>query len=153
IKAALALKHNKIPEQLHFAEPNPAIPFDQLKLRVQTQLGDWPATSGPRYARVNSFGVGGTNAHVLLSEPPARPAVARRSDPRHRDRRHQGPPRHDAQRQELPHDDASSHDRRYLIPLSARSPEALTAAAGSLADFLSDNAVDLADVGHTCALR
>ena len=83
IKAALSLKHGKIPGQLHFAEPNPAIPFDQLKLRVPRELGDWP-TSGQRYAGVNSFGFGGTNAHAVLPEPPTRPAP--RAAPRRRPR-------------------------------------------------------------------
>lgn len=124
IKTALALKHGKIPGQLHFTDPNPAIPFDQLKVQIQTRLGDWPAACGRRYAGVNSFGFGGTNAHVVLEEPPAQPAVARRP-----------------------------HGRRYLVPLSARSPEALTAMAGSLADLLSANPVHLIDLGYTCGLR
>ncbi len=127
IKTALALKHGQIPGQLHFAEPNPAIAFDRLQIEVQTRLGDWPEASGRRYAGVNSFGFGGTNAHVVLEEPPARPArpaTTRQPDP-----------------------------RRRLIPLSARSPEALTAMAGSFADVLADGAVDLIDTGHTSALR
>ena len=132
IKTALALKHGKIPGQLHFADPNPAIPFEQLKLQVQTRLGDWPAISGRRYAGVNSFGFGGTNAHVVLEGPPAQPPAQPSAQPSARQ---------------------STDDRLRLVPLSARSPEALLARAGSVADFLSGNAVGLADVGHTAALR
>jgi amino acid adenylation domain-containing protein len=70
IKTALALKHRKIPPSLHFTQPNPEIPFDQYHLKVTTELINWPATSAPAMAGVNSFGFGGTNAHVILEEPP-----------------------------------------------------------------------------------
>src|SRR5208282_4994024 len=56
IKVALALKHREIPPTLHFKEPNPHIPFDQLPLQVQTVLGPWPAQPGPALAGVSSFG-------------------------------------------------------------------------------------------------
>ena len=74
IKVALALQHREIPPSLHFEEPNPHIPFDELPLRVQTALSPWPADAGPALAGVSSFGFGGTNAHVVLEEAP--PAVA-----------------------------------------------------------------------------
>ena len=70
IKAALALKNRTIPPNLHFSEPNPAIAFEELKLRVPTQLEPWPETTGPAMAGVNSFGFGGANAHLVLEEPP-----------------------------------------------------------------------------------
>ena len=70
IKAVLTLKHRRIPPNLHFAEPNPDIPFQDLRLRVPTELEPWPSTNAPRLAGVNSFGVGGANAHVVLEEPP-----------------------------------------------------------------------------------
>src|SRR5208282_353836 len=50
IKVALALKHSEIPASLHFQEPNPHIPFDELPLRVQTSLSPWSSDSGPRLA-------------------------------------------------------------------------------------------------------
>ncbi|WP_435103793.1 amino acid adenylation domain-containing protein [Arhodomonas sp. AD133] len=70
IKATLALKHRMIPLNLHFSEPNPAIDFEALQLRVPTRLEPWPETSGPARAGVNSFGFGGANAHLVLEEPP-----------------------------------------------------------------------------------
>lgn len=70
IKAALCLKHKKIPPNLHFERPNPNIPFDELCIRVPTTLEPWPKVKNKACAGVNSFGFGGTNAHVLLGEPP-----------------------------------------------------------------------------------
>jgi len=70
IKTALCLHHARIPRNLHFEHPNPAIDFDQLKLRVVTQAQAWPADNTPRRAAVNSFGFGGTNAHGLPRRGP-----------------------------------------------------------------------------------
>jgi acyl transferase domain-containing protein len=76
IKVALALRHGQIPPNLHFHKPNPAIPFDELKVRVPTSLEPWPdAGEGPRTAVINSFGFGGTNSSMVVQEaPPAAPA-------------------------------------------------------------------------------
>src|SRR5437762_3017195 len=70
IKTALSLKHGEIPPNLHFQTPNPAIDFDRLKLQVVQRLHKWPETGTPRRAAVNSFGFGGTNAHVILEQAP-----------------------------------------------------------------------------------
>ena len=67
IKAALMLKHREIPPSLHFQQPNPAIDFERLRLRVQTEAIALKKTTKPTYIGVNSFGFGGTNAHVVLS--------------------------------------------------------------------------------------
>ncbi len=69
IKALLALKRGVIPKHLHFQDPNPAIDWDQLPLQVTTDSTDWPRRGGrPRLAGVNSFGISGTNAHIVLEE-------------------------------------------------------------------------------------
>ena len=69
IKAALALKRGVIPKHLHFHDPNPAIDWDRLPLQVTTDTTDWPRRDGrPRLAGVNSFGISGTNAHIVLEE-------------------------------------------------------------------------------------
>ena len=71
IKVALALQHREIPPSLHFEEPNPHIPFDQLPLRVNTTLCPWPAQPDTALlAGVSSFGFGGTNAHVVVQGAP-----------------------------------------------------------------------------------
>lgn len=69
IKVALSLKHKQIPPNIHFQAPNPQIGFHQLPLRVQTELAPWNAS--PAIAGVNSFGFGGTNAHIVLEEAPS----------------------------------------------------------------------------------
>src|SRR6202034_379340 len=56
IKTALALKWRQLPASLHFEEPNPLIPFDDLGLRVPTTLRPWPAPLGEALAGVSSFG-------------------------------------------------------------------------------------------------
>ncbi|MFJ2202523.1 type I polyketide synthase, partial [Streptomyces violaceusniger] len=73
IKTALGLKHGELFPSLNFRTPNPDIPLDRLKLRVQTTTEPWTADSGTREALtagVSSFGVGGTNCHVVLSGAP-----------------------------------------------------------------------------------
>ncbi|EDN72342.1 Beta-ketoacyl synthase [Beggiatoa sp. SS] len=64
IKVVLSHQHAEIPPNLHFNEPNPHIPWDKLPLRVPTEPTPW--TGEPRLAGVSSFGMTGTNAHVLL---------------------------------------------------------------------------------------
>jgi acyl transferase domain-containing protein len=71
VKALLVVKHGRIPASLHFRTPNPNIDFVALKLRVPTALESFPETNGIRIAGVNSFGFGGANAHVLLTEAPS----------------------------------------------------------------------------------
>ncbi len=74
IKAASAVEHGELPPSLHFRTPNPAIPFDETPFFVNAALQPW-TPEGPRRAGVTSLGVGGTNAHVVIEEAPARPAV------------------------------------------------------------------------------
>ncbi len=75
IKACLSVSHRAIPPNLHFVEPNPDIDFSRLKLTVPTRLEPWPEAQ-PVVAGVNSFGFGGTNAHVVLAAPPDEPPAA-----------------------------------------------------------------------------
>jgi acyl transferase domain-containing protein/thioesterase domain-containing protein/acyl carrier protein len=74
IKAALALEHRRIPPSLNFEAPNPNIAFDGSPFVVADELTEWEPPPGvPRRAGVNSLGVGGTNAFVVLEEPPRLP--------------------------------------------------------------------------------
>jgi acyl transferase domain-containing protein len=68
-KAALCLYHGEIPPQANLQTPNSKIPFEALGLRVPRNREPMPAGDGPAYAGVNSFGYGGSNAHVILQQP------------------------------------------------------------------------------------
>ncbi len=81
IKTALALKHGKIPPSLNFRTPNPKIDFAASPFFVNTQCRDWAADGHPRRAAVNSLGLGGTNAFVVLEAPPTATAVAHTAGP------------------------------------------------------------------------
>ena len=74
IKASLALHNRQMPPSLGYEAPNPAIDFETSPFRVNDRLRDWPRAGHPRRAGVNSLGVGGTNAHVVLEEAPERGA-------------------------------------------------------------------------------
>jgi amino acid adenylation domain-containing protein len=70
IKTALALTHELIPATAHFESPNPKIDFAAGPFHVVAKATPWPAGGKPRIAGVSSFGVGGTNAHVVIEEAP-----------------------------------------------------------------------------------
>ncbi|MET9604175.1 beta-ketoacyl synthase N-terminal-like domain-containing protein [Streptomyces sp. NPDC006512] len=126
IKTVLALEHRRIPPNLHFDAPNPLIDFDSSPFRVPTEAQDWPADATPRRAGISAFGVGGTNAHVILEEAPAPAAPAA------------APPAHAA-----PHP---------VLTLSARTPAALRGQREALARHLDARpGAPLADTAH--ALR
>src|SRR5579872_581629 len=80
MKVLLALRHRALPRSLHLSTPNPQIPFAELNLAVVAK--QTPLTPGPLVMGVNSFGFGGTNAHLVLRElapetaPAAKKAVA-----------------------------------------------------------------------------
>ena len=79
IKAVLALEHRALPPTVHFRAPNPKIDFASSPFYVSNRLEKWEADGTPRRAAVSSFGIGGTNAHAVLEEAPARrPSAARR---------------------------------------------------------------------------
>ncbi|MEW6731506.1 MAG: beta-ketoacyl synthase N-terminal-like domain-containing protein, partial [Acidobacteriota bacterium] len=70
IKAVLCLNHKQIPQNLHFSTPNPHIPWAALPVKIASSLMEWPSDGKPRLAGVSSFGISGTNAHVILEEAP-----------------------------------------------------------------------------------
>ncbi|MEV6328795.1 beta-ketoacyl synthase N-terminal-like domain-containing protein [Streptomyces sp. NPDC051909] len=71
IKAVLAVREGVIPPSINCAQPNPQIDWEDSPFFVNTALRPWPAGSTPRRAGVSAFGVGGTNAHVVLEQAPA----------------------------------------------------------------------------------
>ncbi len=70
MKVILALQHQEIPPHLHLKEPNPHVDWDKLPIKIPTSLMSWSDEGKPRIAGVSSFGMGGTNAHILLEEAP-----------------------------------------------------------------------------------
>ena len=126
IKVVLAMQHGLIPRHLHFRQPNPHVPWDRLPVRVAAQQTPWPATGRPPVAGISSFGISGTNAHVVVEGPP--------------------------QAGDLPAAPASARSQHLLV-LSARSPEALRQLAGSHTEwFAAHPEAELADVCHTAGV-
>ncbi len=122
IKTALALHHRAIPPNLHFRSINPEIALDGTPFRIPQQVTPWHSEHGPRMAGVSSFGFGGTNAHMILSEAP-RPG-------------------------EIEADPAAPAAR--VVTLSARTPEALQALAMSYAAYLDAHpGIRVQDVAFT----
>ena len=120
IKCALSLQRGCVPGTLHYRQPNPQIDFAATPFRVSAGVEDWPRSETPRYAAVSSFGVGGTNAHLILGEAPL--TASRQAD----------------------------GSDAVLLPLSARTPEAALSRARQLADWLeSSPGVALAAVQNT----
>ncbi len=74
IKTSLALFNESLPASLHFSAPNPEIDFAKSPFVVNDRQVEWKRQNRPRRAGVSAFGVGGTNAHVILEEAPVRPA-------------------------------------------------------------------------------
>jgi len=75
IKAVLCLQHRTLVPSLHFEKPNPQLNLVRSPFYVSTQTESW--VREPRLAGVSSFGIGGTNAHVILAEAPSRDSSSR----------------------------------------------------------------------------
>ncbi|MEU8244550.1 type I polyketide synthase [Actinoplanes missouriensis] len=76
MKMILALQHERVPATLHAQEPSPTVDWDAGTLTLVTQPIPWPASpQHVRRAGISSFGISGTNAHVIIEEPPAPPAA------------------------------------------------------------------------------
>uniref|UniRef100_UPI002277C35C type I polyketide synthase n=1 Tax=Streptomyces sp. NRRL F-5123 TaxID=1463856 RepID=UPI002277C35C len=128
LKTVLSIRHRRLPPSLHFTAPNPAIPLEELGLRVQTVYGPWPDERRPLTAGVSSFGMGGTNCHVVLTEPPA-PAAPPPAEP-----------------------EARSAPPVTAWVVSAAGPQALPAQAAALRGHLAAHpGAHPVDVGHALA--
>lgn len=123
VKVVLSLAHEQIPPHLHFHEPNPHVPWDELPVRIPTRAAPWPRGERRRRAGVSSFGFSGTNAHVVVEEAPLDESPAAPERPCH------------------------------LLLLSAKDPQALRELAGRYAALLAEgDRPGLGDVCHTAAL-
>lgn len=130
IKTALVLRHGFIPANLHLENPSRQIPFAELNVDIPRAGRAFPSVDR-RLAGVNSFGFGGTNAHVVLAEPSAPVLDA-------------GPAHRAPSPTVLP----------TLLPISARSEDALAEVAGRLAEYARSHPdVTLADLGYNLGQR
>ncbi|WP_405763545.1 SDR family NAD(P)-dependent oxidoreductase [Streptomyces sp. NBC_00045] len=125
IKMVQALRHGLMPKTLHVDEPTPVVDWEAGNVKLLQEPVAWPARAGrPRRAGISSFGLSGTNAHVILEEAPATTAPA-------------------GEHRELP-----------LVPvvLSARSPQALAEQAERLRTRVTEDAeLSLTDLAHSAA--
>ena len=125
IKAVLSVQRGHIPANLHFENPNPHIPFEDLRLKVVADPTDWHSTDHLRRAGVSAFGFGGTNAHVVLEQGPD-PVPVRAAEPR-------------------------TGAAVTTLVISGKTAERVASMAGMLAEWMAGAGagVGLADVAHT----
>ncbi|KJX74642.1 type I polyketide synthase [Mycobacterium lepromatosis] len=123
IKAVLAVQHGQIPPNLHFESPNPHIPFGELRMKVVDKQMEWPDTGHPRRAAVSSFGLGGTNAHVVIEQGPELTSVT----------------------------ECSSNTAVSTLVVTGKTAQRVAAMAKMLADWIDGPGAEvaLADVAHT----
>lgn len=145
LKAILSLRHKQLFPTLHVDRPNRRIPFVDSPVYVNTSLRDWEAGEGPRRCGVSSFGISGTNCHAVLEEAPA--SAASEAIP--------APLTGSGALSELSASSASgdASGRPELLPLSARSAEALLELVRRYADDLENRpGLRLAEVCYTAAV-
>jgi acyl transferase domain-containing protein/SAM-dependent methyltransferase/acyl carrier protein len=80
LKVVVALEHKQIPPHLHLKNKNPYVEWDRLPITIPTELTPWQPIRDKRIAGVSSFGFSGTNAHVIVEEPPASAQTASYAD-------------------------------------------------------------------------
>ncbi|WP_191499925.1 type I polyketide synthase, partial [Mycobacterium simulans] len=126
IKMVLALNHDVLPPTLHVDQPSPHVDWSAGTVRLLTEPTIWPDTEHPRTAAVSSFAISGTNAHVIVQQPP--PATL------------------------CPASKPAGTPLRPVWPISARTPGALVAYADRLHQHLIDHPdVDPSDLAHSLA--
>ncbi|UGT58775.1 SDR family NAD(P)-dependent oxidoreductase [Nocardia asteroides] len=123
IKMVMAMRHGELPRTLHVDQPSTKVDWSEGQVRLLTEPVSWPAVDRPRRAAVSSFGLSGTNAHLIIEQAPAADPVAE-----HRTAPVGG-----------------------VVPwvLSARGADALAEQAGRLAARVADHRDDPIDVGFS----
>ncbi|RDG39830.1 type I polyketide synthase [Streptomyces corynorhini] len=144
VKTVLALEHGLLPRTLHVDRPTQEVDWSSGAVRLLTEPCPWPAAGRPRRAAVSSFGMSGTNGHVILEQAPAgTPDSAGRPD-------FAGPAADpDALVPDVP---VPVADVPVPVVVSAKSPQALAELSGRLAERL-ETGISPADLAHTLAAR
>ncbi|WP_442789137.1 type I polyketide synthase [Kitasatospora sp. NBC_01302] len=115
IKMVQAMRHGVLPRTLHVDEPSSKVDWSAGEVKLLTDAQPWPEVERPRRAGISSFGISGTNAHVILEQAPA-----------------------PAQEQAEQQADPDAAPPMALWPLSARTPQALSAQGERLRAFAAD---------------
>lgn len=156
IKSALALKHRTVPPHINLERLNPAIDQAALPYEIPTEVTPWPDHEGPARAGVNSFGFGGTNAHVLLEaapEPAPAPVPAPVDDATAPVDAAAGTTAHGPDAA----GPAAARPLWTVLPLTAREaaalPELAAGVQAELAGVRGGSPARPADLGHTLAHR
>ena len=141
IKAVLVVNQGVIPKHLHFSNPNPSLDWDRLPIRVTSEAMDWPRRNGrPRLAGVNSFGISGTNSHLIVGE-------YRGAESRRRPTRRLAPSAPPIVVGDPVRSDGTFRERRTrVLPLSGKTAGALQQSAARYLEWLDEaGAGDSAD--------
>lgn len=121
LKAVLSVKHKRLYPTLHFDRPNRVVNFAESPVYVNNRLQEWEAGSHPRRSGVSSFGISGTNCHIIVEEAPTPRTVS-----------------------------ASKESRYHLFTLSAQSKSSLMSYVdASLDELLAHPELDLGDLCYT----
>jgi acyl transferase domain-containing protein/NADPH:quinone reductase-like Zn-dependent oxidoreductase/acyl carrier protein len=142
IKMVMAMRHDLLPKSLHIDEPTPHVDWSSGSVELLTEPIPWPRNGHPRRAGISSFGVSGTNAHVIIEETTLEEATE-----------------HEAEEQTDPAPttqtaDAADPTHLAAVPwvLSARTGDALREQARRLAEYVrADEDLSAIDVGYTLA--
>ncbi|MFG1879080.1 type I polyketide synthase [Sphaerisporangium sp. NPDC049003] len=155
LKAVLSIRHREIPPNLNFETPNPGIDLDALNLRVADALRPWPRPEEPLVAGVSSFGIGGTNCHLVLTEPPPTPNLASPPTPNLASRPTLSPgvsaPAAAARSGDRPRGQDLGAPSPLPFVLSGQTPGALREQAGRLLDVVTSADADLSDLAFSLA--
>ncbi|MFJ4801351.1 type I polyketide synthase [Streptomyces murinus] len=154
IKMVQAIRHGVLPRTLHADEPTPRVDWSSARIALLTRAVEWPATDRVRRVGVSSFGISGTNAHVVLEEPQAGGASGTAGDRGGRREVREGATR--AEREDTaptgPERTTPSARPAVAFPVSARNVPALRAQAQRLYDHVvTAPDASLADLGHSLA--
>ncbi|WP_437184779.1 type I polyketide synthase, partial [Streptomyces tanashiensis] len=137
IKMVMAIRHGLLPRTLHVDAPSTNVDWSAGAVELLTESRPWPETERPRRAAVSSFGIGGTNAHVVLEQDSAPRPAGREAD---------------TETATDAADGSAPEARTVLVPVSGRTADGLRGQAGRLAPFVEGRPdLSVADTAYSLA--